>query len=69
MSFFFSDLEASSGLSYVVPRTVLTWDFINNIGVPKVVCTLKTGFLLKGVDHAIPLTPIMLVIDKGNYRV
>ena len=29
--FLFSGLEASSGFSYVVPRTVFTWDFINNI--------------------------------------
>jgi len=30
---FFGGLEASSGFSYVVPRTVFAWDFVNNIAL------------------------------------
>ena len=29
--FLFVGLEASSSVSYVVPRTVFTWNFVNNI--------------------------------------
>ena len=31
LMFLFSGLEASSGFSYVVPRTVFAWNFVNNI--------------------------------------
>ena len=33
LMFLFASLEASSGFTYVVPRTVFTWNFVNNIAL------------------------------------
>ena len=56
--FLFSGLEASSGFSYVIPRTVFTCDFINNITleIRWLSVLWRREFLLKGfewfVEHA-----------------
>ena len=58
LMFLFSGLEASSGFSYVVPRTVFTLNFINNttLEIGRLSVLWRREFLLKSfkwfVDHA-----------------
>ena len=65
--FLLSGLEASSGFSYVVPRAVFTWDFINSITleIRRLSELWRREFLLKGfewfVDHA-----DFIVTDRSN---
>ena len=50
--FLFPGLEASSGFSYIVSRTVFTWDFINSIAleIRRLAVLWRREFLLKGFE-------------------
>ena len=50
LMFLFAGLEASSGFTYVVPRTVFTWNFVNNIAlkIQGLSELWRREFLLKG---------------------
>ena len=52
LMFHFAGLEASSGFSYVVPRTVFTWNFVNNIALKmrELSELWRREFLLKGFE-------------------
>ena len=52
LMFLFAGLEASFGFSYVVPRTVFTWNFVNNIALKiRGLSELwRREFLLKGFE-------------------
>ena len=70
LMFLFAGLEASSGFSYVVPRTVFTWNLVNNIalkirGLPEL---WRQEFLLKGFEWFVDNTDIINFIRNSLVR-
>ena len=63
LMFLFAGLEASSGFSYVVQRTVFTWNFVNNISlkIRGLFELWRREFLLKGFEWFVDNTDIIFV--------
>ena len=61
LMFLFAGLEASSGFSYVVPRTGFTWNFVNNnaLKIQGLSELWTREFLLKGFEWFVDNTDII----------